>query len=90
MIDDWARIGVTAVNGASGTNAIVMFSPIYFIQNWTGGSSFADAVLSAYEMEKAKLKSYSNTVPEFAIFINDSNLASSMQITGGCDNLLGW
>jgi len=90
MIDDWETTGIIAVSGASGINELSMFSPAYFIQNWTSGQSFKDSVSSAYEQEKQKLISYSNTVPEFGLWITDENLTGSIQNTGGSCDVVNW
>ncbi len=86
----WASAGVIALNGASGTNNITMFSPSYFVESWTGGKRFNLAVADAYNREVEKIKSYSSILPVMEYILTEENLAGSFQHTGGHDDQIFW
>lgn len=90
MIEAWERAGITAVNGASDLNTFVMFSPIYFLQNWTGGMRFSQAVQTAFDQEYKKIGSYSNVLEEITMLLSEDAVAGSRQEIGGKDTLLLW
>lgn len=90
MIESWERAGITAVNGASELNTFSMFSPIYFLRNWTEGMSFSQAVQTAFDQEYKKIGSYSNVLEEITELLSDENLEGSTQEIGGSDTLLLW
>lgn len=90
MIEAWERLGITAVNGASDANSLVMFSPIYFLQNWTGAMTFSQAVQTAFNQEYRKIESYSKVLEEITMLLDEELLAGSIQETGGTDTMLLW
>ncbi len=90
MIEAWERAGITAVNGASDQNTFVMFSPIYFLRNWTGGMGFSDAVQTAFDQEYKKIESYKKVLEEIEMLLSDDAVAGSRQEIGGTDTLLLW
>ena len=90
MIEAWERLGITAVNGASDANSLVMFSPIYFLQNWTGAMTFSQAVQTAFNQEYTKIESYSKILEEITMLLDEELLAGSIQETGGTDTMLLW
>lgn len=90
MIEAWERAGITAVNGASDANSLVMFSPIYFLQNWTGGMTFSQAVQTAFNEEYRKIESYSKMLEEITMLLDEELLAGSLQETGGTNKMLLW
>ncbi len=89
-IDEWSGIGLQAVNGAVGRNQLTMFSPAYFIDEWTSGRSFKDAVSRAREREIEKLKTYGGTLPVFSIFLTGQVLTESSHKFGGANPGLMW
>ncbi|HPG39835.1 MAG TPA: hypothetical protein PLP19_11795 [bacterium] len=90
MIDDWKKYRIIAVNGAAQTNTLIMFSPIYFMQRWLAGETFADAVQNAYNDEITQLGAYASVAPVVStMMISESAKNASKQSTGGLDkNLL--
>lgn len=90
MIETWVRAGITAVNGASELNTFSMFSPIYFLQNWTGGMGFSQAVQTAFDQEYKKIGSYSNVLEEITMLLSEDAVEGSRQEIGGKDTLLLW
>src|SRR5690554_970278 len=90
MIEAWERLGITAVNGSFDENSLVMFSPIYFLQNWTGAMTFSQAVQTAFNQEYRKIESYSNVLEEITMLLDEELLAGSIQETGGTDTMLLW
>ena len=90
MIDEWEDIDVIAVNGAKALNSFVIFSPIYFLELWVNGSTFKDAVQTAYNMEIDKLKSYRSAIPITQFLITDKIKKDSQQSIGGLDKYLLW
>jgi hypothetical protein len=89
-LDDWESIGVKAVNGASGENVITMFSPQYFMQNWTNGDNFEHSVMKAKEMEIEKLRSFETIIPEISLLTDFVSLDGSEQFFSGKDVKLKW
>lgn len=79
----WNNYGIEAINGAEGLNSITMFSPAYFIKEWTSGKPFDQAVQSAYNMEIEKLKSYNSQLPVMSYVLTPSTLADSKQYISG-------
>ena len=51
----WLDIGAEVVNGAQARNDFVILSPIKFLEEWSSGKSFKEAVESGYEHEKRQL-----------------------------------
>jgi len=91
MIETWERAGITAVNGANDLNTFAMFSPIYFLRNWTeGGMSFSQAVQTAFDQEYNKINSYSMVLEEISLLLSEDVLEESRQEIGGKDTLLLW
>jgi hypothetical protein len=90
MIDEWEQIGIIAVNGAKGLNSLSMFSPIYFLQKWTSGMTFKNAVESAYQDEITKLKSYNTEIPVIDFILTDQVLDESSHTFGGQNSSLLW
>jgi hypothetical protein len=90
MIEAWERLGITAVNGSFDENSLVMFSPIYFLQNWTDGMTFSQAVQTAFNQEYRKIESYSNVLKEITMLLDEELLAGSIQENGGTDTMLLW
>jgi len=88
-IDDWEQIGIVAVSGAKGLNKFGSFSPIYFLQHWTGGMTFEEAVEAAFYDEIATLRSYETRVPVGAL-LTDEVLDQSAQLVGGQNSSLTW
>jgi hypothetical protein len=90
MIPAWEKTGIVAVNGASDLNSFAMFSPIYFLNNWTGGMTYHDAVLAAFNGEIEKLKSYQSILPIITSLLTPDVIAGSTQEFGGTDSLWLW
>jgi len=90
MIETWERAGIYAVNGANEQNTFSMFSPIYFLRNWTEGMSFSQAVQAAFDQEYKKIESYSNVLEEITQLLSEEALEGSRQEIGGKDTLLLW
>lgn len=90
MIDSWQSIGIDAVCGAEGSNVLTIFSPAYFIEEWTSGKSFDAAVQAAQQREITTLRSYNNKVPTEAFFLNSTNLQNSKQSMGGSNSNILW
>jgi prolipoprotein diacylglyceryltransferase len=67
-----------------------MFSPIYFLNNWTGGMTYHDAVLAAFNGEIEKLKSYQSILPIITSLLTPDVIAGSTQEFGGTDSLWLW
>ena len=67
-----------------------MFSPSFFIKEWTSGKTYLQAVLSAFELEKEKLKSYNDVLPIMNYILTDENLQDSKQYIGGKDYNILW
>lgn len=90
MIDEWKQTGIIAVNGAKGINSLSLFSPIYFLQKWTTGMAFKDAVESAYQDEITKLRSYKTDIPLIELILTDQVLDESSHMFGGQNSSLLW
>ena len=90
MIPAWEKTGIIAVNGASDLNSFAMFSPIYFLNNWTGGMTYHDAVQAAFNGEIEKLKSYQSVLPIITTLLTPDVIAGSTQEFGGTDSLWLW
>ena len=90
MIDDWENMGVQAVSGAIGLNSFAIFSPIFFLDYWTTGLNFEDAVESAYNAEINKLLSYNSMLPIIEYLISDEILNESRQSVGGTRQNCVW
>ena len=86
----WQSIGIDAVCGAEGSNVLTIFSPAYFIEEWTSGKSFDAAVQAAQQREITTLRSYNNKVPTEAFFLNSTNLQNSKQSMGGSNSNILW
>ncbi len=79
----WEAIGVKGVNGARGINAITLFSPVYFLEEWVSGQSFEVSVKKSYNREIEKLESYSDMLPVRSYILTEQNLFESEQFIGG-------
>jgi hypothetical protein len=90
MIASWRNIDVIAVNGSEDYNILTLFSPAYFISEWTSGKVFEDAVYSAYNMEIQKMKTYNNILPIESYLLTPSNLFNSIQSVSGKNSKLLW
>ncbi|NQT27148.1 hypothetical protein HQ585_17470 [candidate division KSB1 bacterium] len=90
MIDDWEAIDIISVNGSSKFNSLAMFSPIFFIDNWTNGSTYQNAVHNAYQMEIEKIQSYRTILPVMEYLITDDIKVESKQFVGGLNINLLW
>lgn len=90
MIDNWAGYGITAVNGSVRDNSMVMFSPVYFLEAWTGGVTYSSAVQTAYDREIEMLVSYQEKASVLSLLITDEILEDSKQLLGGSDTTLLW
>lgn len=88
--DEWETAGICAINGSKGANGINIFSPVYFIEEWTSGKAFNDAVKSAFDREIEKLKTYNDILPIEEFFLGEQTLNDSKQYTGGLYNSLLW
>ena len=87
----WESYGIKALNSATGLNYITMFSPAYFLENWTDGMKFDEAVHQAYKMELEKLKSLDDTeLPVLEYFLSEESLKGSKQICGGKNYKIKW
>lgn len=90
MIDEWEQVGIIAVNGTKGVNNLSLFSPIYFLQKWTSGMTFKDAVESAYHDEITKLRSYNTEIPLIEFMLTSQVLDESSHLFGGQNSSLLW
>ena len=90
MIDDWEAFGITAVNGSLHDNNLAMFSPIFFLESWTGGALFDDAVRSAFAREIDTIGTYKARAPIVELLITGDIIESSTQLLGGSDSTLLW
>ncbi len=90
MIDDWQSYGIHAVNGSVGKNSITMFSPAYFIEEWTKGKTFEKAVYAAYNREIEKIRSYRDRIPVIEYILTNENLEDSKQKVGGINKSILW
>ena len=61
-MDVWLKAGGEVVNGAKARNDFVILSPIKFLEEWTEGKSFKEAVESGYSHEKSRLSLITNFV----------------------------
>ena len=86
----WNNIGLYGVNGAEGLNKITLFSAAYFIQEWTSGKNYEDAVFSAYDLEIQKLRTYNNILPVDLYFLTQETLMNSLQRVAGRDTKILW
>jgi hypothetical protein len=83
MIDEWENSGIIAVNGANSTNSLVIFSPLYFLENWIDGDKYQTAVALATEQEIAKILSYTDILPFINLLFTEGLLNNSTQQVGG-------
>jgi hypothetical protein len=83
MIDDWERIGISAVNGSRGVNGIVMFAPVFFLQRWIGGLSFAEAVQAGMQDEITTIRAYEEQLGMNLGLIDAETIERSEQLVGG-------
>ena len=90
MIDDWKGCGIKAVNGSLRTNTLVIFSPIYFLDLWTGGEPFNKALQKAYSMEIEKIRSFEAISSIISLLTTEEILEDSRQLIGGTDSTLSW
>jgi hypothetical protein len=90
MIDDWERIGITAVNGSKGLNGIVMFAPIYFLQRWTSGLPFSQAVQTGMQDEITTIRAYETQLGMDLGLIDAETIEQSEQYVGGLNPDLLW
>ncbi|MCL5992340.1 MAG: hypothetical protein M1419_09610 [Bacteroidetes bacterium] len=90
MIDDWEKIDVLAVNGAVGLNGINLFSPQYFLEEWTNGKTYEESVYIAFNKDIEKVKSYNSTVPVIEYLLTDETITNSRQFVGGLDKKILW
>ena len=86
----WNDIGLFAVNGAEDLNKITLFSPAYFVQEWTAGKNYEDAVFSAYNLEIEKMRTYNNILPVDIYFLTQETLMNSLQRVSGRDTKILW
>ena len=90
-IDDWEKTGIVAVNGSKEVNSVVLFAPFYFLEEWTGGKSYQDAVLTAFNRELEKYEEYNTPeLPISILFSSTEVLADSEQHFGGSDPGIFW
>ncbi|MGM0439392.1 MAG: hypothetical protein ACQEP3_03095 [Patescibacteria group bacterium] len=80
-MDIWTDIGAEVVNGAKGRNDFVIYSPAIFLEDWTKGDSFKEAVEIAYNREKETLTNYTNLLP--GVSLNEES--SKMLFEGNVD-----
>lgn len=93
MVDEWEDAGITAVNGARDENAFAIFSPQFFVREWTRGKTFGEAVQSAFQLEQAEIRKYNSYVPDIEIedyLLTQTIIENSTQTTGGTDDGLMW
>jgi hypothetical protein len=86
----WKATDICAINGAIGNNGINIFSPIYFLEEWTAGKPFNEAISLAFTREIEKLKTYNNILPIEEYFLDQNQLSESKQFTGGLYDKLLW
>lgn len=90
-IDDWEKTDILAVNGSKEVNSIVLFAPFYFLEEWTNGKSYEDAVLTAFNREVEKYNEYNSPeLPISIIFSSSEVLSDSEQYFGGSDPRIYW
>ncbi len=90
MIPAWEKTGITAVNGAAGTNTYVMFSPIYFLENWTKGMTYAEAEEASFNEEIEKIGSYQKTLSAVSELLTDDVKEESVRQIGGKNTSILW
>jgi hypothetical protein len=91
MIDNWESIDIKAVNGSQKDNKFVIFSPVYFAEDWlVNGMTFEDAVQSAYYREMDSLKTYDSIMPLSEYMLTDRNINDGIQSVGGTNPALMW
>ncbi len=83
MINNWENMGIQAVNGAKSLNHFSIFSPIFFLHDWTAGLNFKDAVECAYQSEIDQWISYNATLPVINDILTENILDESFQFIGG-------
>ncbi|MBN1799670.1 MAG: hypothetical protein JW822_13930 [Spirochaetales bacterium] len=83
MIDEWEAGGIIAVNGANNVNSLVIFSPLYFLENWIAGDNYQTAVTTATAQEITKIKSYTHILPFINMLFTQEVLDNSTQQVGG-------
>ncbi len=89
-IDEWESISTIAINGAKAENSLAIFSPVLFIDYWTSGMTFNQAVQVTYQTEIDTISSYKTVLPIIEYIFTDEIKENSRQITGGLDSTLLW
>lgn len=90
VIGEWQKFGIHALNGSAGLNSITMFSPAYFVEEWTKGNTFEKSVYTAYNKEIETVKSYNKYIPVIEYILTGENLLESRQSIGGINPGLLW
>ena len=57
-LPSWNTTGIAAVCGARNENSLNLFAPAGFVEQWTSGKSFRDAVTACAQIEIDSLKKY--------------------------------
>ena len=83
MIDDWEGIGISAVNGSRGTNWVAMLAPVAFLQRWTGGAPFDEAVHGAMQDEIRAVRLYEQQLGLEGALLSPEQIAESEPLVGG-------
>ncbi len=95
MIDEWAAIGIHAVNGGVGDNMYVNFAPGVFLEEWISGANYDDAVQQARLEDMAEMRTRLTAAaaqnPLMLILLQTFDFeAQSPQVVAGAFPEIGW
>jgi len=83
-LEAWSGTGIAAVCGAVAENSMNLFAPVVFLQLWTGGAGFTDAVGRASGIEVDSMKYYDAKFGLFGILVpGEQEINDSRQLTAG-------
>jgi hypothetical protein len=83
-IPAWSGTGIYAVCGSLNTNSLTIFAPVVFLQLWTSGSSFRDAVTRASSQDIDSMKAYDANLGLSGFLVpTQTEIADSRMIIGG-------
>jgi hypothetical protein len=69
---------------------LVLLSPIYFVQRWTNGLPFDQAVQAAAQDEIAALRTYETQLGLQSALVDADTIEQSQQFVGGRKRDLPW